>query len=126
MKQKTLVAVALAALIPLGVGTALAGDKHDKAKAGASFDALDTNRDGRISAAEASADTRIVFAQADVNGDGYLDKKEYTKASMSSGDASSPQPQSQSSAPDDTTGTAPVTPEEPTTTPPSDTETPRQ
>ncbi|HTU68564.1 MAG TPA: hypothetical protein VMF52_21675 [Steroidobacteraceae bacterium] len=128
MNRKTLIAVAVATLIPLGAGTVMAGDKHDKMKAGASFDALDTNRDGRISRAEASADSRIVFAQADANGDGYLDNMEYSKASKaaSSDNSSMPTPQSQSSAPDDTTGTAPVTPEEPTTTPPSDTETPRQ
>ena len=57
------------------MGAAVAGDKDkDKTGYGASFDTLDANRDGRISQAEASADTTIVFTSADANGDGYLDK----------------------------------------------------
>ena len=44
------------------------------------FDKLDTNRDGRISQAEASVDTNIVFTSADANGDGYLDKSEWKRA----------------------------------------------
>ena len=44
-----------------------------------SFDKLDTNRDGRISQAEASVDANIVFSSADANGDGYLDKAEWKR-----------------------------------------------
>jgi hypothetical protein len=139
--RNTLIAAAVAALVPLA-GTALANDndKDKMAKSGASFDALDTNRDGRISRAEASADAKISFAQADTNGDGYLDNMEYSNARSSmksgdenSGDTTSPQPQSQSSPyPNDASGqqTEPVTPTDPSstepTTPPTDTETPRQ
>ena len=83
--SRTLIAIAVAALIPMGA--AVAGDKDkDKAGYGASFDTLDANRDGRISQAEASADTTIVFSSADANGDGYLDKSEWknrTKGSTS-------------------------------------------
>jgi hypothetical protein len=43
----------------------------------AQFDTLDANRDGRISPAEASTDSKIVFSTADKNGDGYLDNDEY-------------------------------------------------
>ena len=41
------------------------------------FSALDTDRDGRISPAEAAKDTKVVFSTADKNGDGYLDNDEY-------------------------------------------------
>ena len=44
-----------------------------------SFDALDANKDGRISMPEASADPELVenFSTADKNGDGYLDNAEF-------------------------------------------------
>jgi Ca2+-binding EF-hand superfamily protein len=83
MKLRLLAAAV--ALIPL-VGIA-AGDKprDDKTSAKAapdqaiSFDALDANKDGRISMPEASADASLVeaFSKADKNGDGYLDNAEY-------------------------------------------------
>ena len=59
------------------------------------FDKLDTNRDGRISQAEASVDTNIVFTSADANGDGYLDKSEWKnqeKGSTSPAPQSAPEP----------------------------------
>lgn len=134
--RNTLIAAAVAALVPLA-STALANDQdkmgHDKmSKSGASFDALDTNRDGRISRAEASADANISFAQCDTNGDGYLDSTEYAdaqkmkKGEPSSDDTTSPRPQSESPYPNDASGeqTAPVSPQD-STTPPTDTETPR-
>ena len=130
--RNTLIAAAAAALVPLA-GTALAAEHDKSGKAGASFDALDTNRDGRISRAEASADSTIVFARADANGDGYIDNMEYAKSQKSksgdpsSSDSTSPQPQSDSPYPNDASGqqTEPVTPQD-STTPPTDTETPRQ
>lgn len=134
--RNTLIAAAIAALVPLS-STALADDTDKMAKSGASFDALDTNRDGRISRAEASADSKLSFAQADTNGDGYLDNMEYSNARKmdsgdeSSGDTTAPQPRPQS-YPNDASGqqTEPVTPTDPSvtepTTPPTDTETPRQ
>src|SRR5688500_19579752 len=76
--SKTLIAAAVAALI---AGTAVAGEgEKDKSKHGASFNSLDTNRDGRISKAEAAADATIMFTTADANGDGYLDSAEYKAA----------------------------------------------
>jgi len=138
--RNTLIAAAVAALVPLAASNALAADSSKMGKHGAAFDALDTNRDGRISREEASADPKITFATADTNGDGYLDAKEFTKAEKmarksgdtSSSDSTSPQPQSQSSYPNDASGqqTEPVNPTDPSstepTTPPTDTETPRQ
>ena len=117
--SKTLIAVALAAVIPLSV--AAAGDQYgkDKDKAGMSpaFDKLDTNRDGRISQAEAGVDTNIVFTSADANGDGYLDKSEWKnseKGSTSPAPQSSPEP------------TADPTVPQASDPAPADTETPRQ
>ena len=131
--RNTLIAAAAAAAALCSAGTALAADHDKMAKSGASFDALDTNRDGRISRAEASADSTIVFARADSNGDGYLDNMEFAKAQkMKSGetspsDSTSPQPQSDTPYPNDASGqqTEPVNPQD-STTPPTDTETPRQ
>jgi hypothetical protein len=44
-----------------------------------SFESLDSNKDGRISLPEASADPKLVenFSSADKNGDGYLDNSEF-------------------------------------------------
>ncbi len=115
--SKTLIALTLAAAIPLGA--AVAGDQYSKDKSGTSapaFDKLDTNRDGRISQAEASADTNIVFSSADTNGDGYLDKTEWKsqeKGSTSPAPQSAPEPAADPAVP-------------PSSEPASDTETPKQ
>jgi len=83
--SKVMIAATMIAVLPL---SAFAGDK-DKTQApmgtaaSAQFDALDTNRDGRISQNEASTDTKIVFSTADKNGDGYLDSSEYAHRDMS-------------------------------------------
>ena len=78
--------LAVVALIPLA-GIAAAGDNKGDPKPMAkatsdqtvSFDALDANKDGRISMPEASADPTVVeaFSSADKNGDGYLDNAEF-------------------------------------------------
>jgi EF hand len=77
--NKTLIAAA-AALIPLA-GIAADGQKQPATPAGqsGSFDTLDSNKDGRISMPEASADPKLVegFSSADKNGDGYLDNSEF-------------------------------------------------
>ena len=126
--RKTLIAVAVAALIPLGAA-AVAGDQYgekDKSMSHSSFKKLDTNKDGKISQAEAAADSTIMFSSADTNGDGYLDNDEW-KASAKSG-SSKPQsssPQSESSAPATSDPNMPQN-TEPTGEPAPDTETPRQ
>jgi len=82
--SQSILAVTIAATLPLA---AFAGDKDKTVTTtttSAQFDTLDANRDGRISAAEASADSRIVFSTADKNGDGYLDSSEYMHRGMKS------------------------------------------
>jgi len=119
--SKTLIALALAAAIPLTA--AVANDQYSKDKSGTmsapDFDKLDTNRDGRISQAEASVDANLVFSTADTNGDGYLDKTEWKSHEKGEKGSTSPTPQS---TPAPTTD--PAVP--PSSEPASDTETPRQ
>ena len=127
MKSRNLtIALAVAAVIPLA--SAVAGDqygnKSDKSMSSANFKKLDTNKDGRISQAEAAADSSIVFSSADTNGDGYLDSDEWKAASKGSSE-----PKSQPSDTPDTT--SPPSSDMPRSVPPSgdrtpDTETPRQ
>ncbi|HEV7608261.1 MAG TPA: hypothetical protein VGO61_13040 [Steroidobacteraceae bacterium] len=118
--SKTLIALTVAALLPLGA--AVAGDQYggkDKSgTTGATFDKLDTNRDGKISQAEAAADSNLVFSSADTNGDGYLDKSEWRSHEKKG--STSPAPQSM---PDPSTDTTVPQSSEPA---PADTETPRQ
>lgn len=130
--SKTLIALTVAALIPLGAAVAADNDQYgnkDKDKSGMmepNFKKLDTNRDGRISQAEAAADSSIVFTSADSNGDGYLDSEEW-KASHK-GSSGNPSQQSMPSSPHQEQVTRPA-PDETTpdsTTPTPDTETPRQ
>jgi len=76
---KSIIAAAVVASLPLA---AFAGDKDKTATTtrtptSSQFNALDIDRDGRISPAEAANDTKIVFSTADKNGDGYLDSDEY-------------------------------------------------
>jgi hypothetical protein len=118
--SKTLIGLAVAALIPLG---AAAADDYSKEKSGSThpnFEKLDSNRDGRISQAEASVDSNLVFSSADVNGDGYLDKSEWKSHEKSEKSSSNPTPQS---APMPSTDPSAPESSEPA---PSDTETPRQ
>jgi hypothetical protein len=119
--SKTLIGLAVAALIPLG---AVGADEYGKDKSGSmqpNFEKLDTNRDGKISQAEASADTDLIFSSADVNGDGYLDKTEWKSHQKSEKGATTPTPQS---TPEPSTD--PSMPPQSSEPAPSDTETPRQ
>jgi hypothetical protein len=121
--SKTLVAIAVAALFPLGA--AVAGDKDKSGSMGPSFDTLDTNHDGRISQAEAGVDASIVFSSADRDGDGYLDKSEWKNRNKSSTETPpAPQPQSMPEPGSTDRSTMPETP--PVSEPKPDTETPRQ
>lgn len=114
--MKARILIATAALLPLAAAVA-ADNEYGKDKStmpDAAFKKLDANADGRISQAEAAADSTIVFTSADANGDGYLDSAEWKASSKGKG-STSPTPQSE-----------PSPTEEPATTPPPDTETPRQ
>ena len=70
-------------VIPLAGVAAEGGKTAPATPAGqsGSFEALDSNKDGRISMPEASADPKLVegFSTADKNGDGYLDNAEFDK-----------------------------------------------
>ena len=98
--SKLFIAATAIALLPLA---AIAGDK-DKTpapmgtKASAQFDALDTNRDGRISRTEASSDSKIEFASLDRNSDGFLDSIEFSHRDMTH-ESSTPATQPSSSTP---------------------------
>jgi len=118
--SRTLIAVAVAALIPMGAAVAGDKDKDKSGYAGASFDTLDTNRDGKISQGEAGADATIVFTSADANGDGYLDKSEWknrAKGTTSPTPQSTPEPVADPTVPQG---------DQPASEPTPDTETPRQ
>jgi hypothetical protein len=82
MNSKLLVA-AVIALVPLAAGAADNSKTQPATPAGqsGSFETLDSNKDGRISMPEASADPKLVegFSTADKNGDGYLDNSEFDK-----------------------------------------------
>jgi len=84
MNHKLLAAVI--AVIPLaGVAAETGkpkGPPATPAGQSGSFDALDANKDGRISMPEAAADPKLVenFSTADKNGDGYLDNAEFDGA----------------------------------------------
>jgi len=117
--SRILIATTAAALLPLAAAVAADNDQSGKDKDKSMmpdtvFKKLDSNGDGRISQAEAAADSTIVFTSADANGDGYLDSAEWKASTKGS---TSPTPQSAPTSP---------APEEPVTTPPPDTETPRQ
>lgn len=116
--SRTVIALAVAALVPMGA--AVAGDKDKSGQAGPSFETLDVNSDGRISQAEAGADMTITFTRVDANGDGYLDKAEWknrTKGSTMPAPQSAPEPASDPAIPQgDQSASEPV----------PDTETPRQ
>jgi hypothetical protein len=129
--RKTLIAVAVAALIPLG-SAALANDYGSKEKtgSGATFKQLDTNKDGRISQAEAAADSNLVFSTADTNGDGYIDQAEW-KAAMKKQHGTGDQQQSMPSSPNSPNASSETDPnqtpsQQPAGNRPPDTETPRQ
>jgi EF hand len=95
LKQQTLIAVGIAALLPLA---AMAAEGYGKSgnSAKAQFDTLDANRDGRLSQTEAAIDSKIVFSTADANGDGYLDKTEWRESLQRS---AHPAPQSDPGSP---------------------------
>jgi hypothetical protein len=100
--SRSLIAAAVVASLPL---LAIAGDDKTPApmgtKASAQFDALDTNRDGRISRTEASTDSKIEFASLDRNSDGFLDSMEFSHRDMTH-ESSTPATQPSTPRPDET------------------------
>lgn len=86
----------------LMVGAAVAGEGHDKSPmASTSFESLDKNADGRISATEANADKALNagFSAADTNSDGALSKEEFAKWHTAATPRSEPQTQPDEVAP---------------------------
>ena len=85
--SRLLTAAAVAALLPLAAAVAQTppADQGDQsspsaqsARHGSSFDSLDTDKDGRISKAEAAADPNVSeqFSRYDKNGNGFIEKEE--------------------------------------------------
>jgi hypothetical protein len=70
---------AVLASIPLSALAQVDDTPATPAGQSGSFETLDTNKDGRISMPEATADPKLVetFSTADKNGDGYLDNAEF-------------------------------------------------
>jgi hypothetical protein len=66
--------------IALACGAAIAGDKEHKSGASAQFESLDRNSDQRLSQSEVAGDANVAgkFVALDVDGDGYVTKREYT------------------------------------------------
>lgn len=68
-------------ILALMSGAAMAGDKDKPMReTAAAFEALDQNKDQRISQSEATGDESVAarFAVLDANGDGALTKREFT------------------------------------------------
>ena len=72
----------VAAALALAVGAAYADDKVGKDQNDPGFHALDKNKDGYISRAEAKGNPTLArkFKEADKNGDGKLSRIEYLEA----------------------------------------------
>jgi Ca2+-binding EF-hand superfamily protein len=72
----------VAAALALAVGTARAQDKIGKDDKDPGFNALDKNKDGHLSRAEALGNPNLSknFKQADKNNDGKLSRAEYLRA----------------------------------------------
>jgi hypothetical protein len=89
--SRLLIAGAVAALLPIAsvLAQSPTPDQPDQApppaqssKHVSTFDSLDTDKDGRISKSEAAADENVSaqFSKYDLNGDGYIERDEVTKA----------------------------------------------
>lgn len=70
---------AIALALASGAATAGGNERHG-GPAAAQFESLDRNSDQRLSQQEASSDQNVAgkFAALDVDGDGYITKREYT------------------------------------------------
>ena len=65
--------------VALACGAAFAGGNDRHGGSIAQFESLDRNSDQRLSQSEASSDDKVAgqFAALDVDGDGYVTKREY-------------------------------------------------
>lgn len=97
--SRLIVAGTAATLLPLALALAQAPDQSAPAQteppqqAGATFESLDTDGDGRISKAEADANdgVKAQFSRYDVNGDGFIERAEVGQANESQSQSETPQ-----------------------------------
>jgi Ca2+-binding EF-hand superfamily protein len=99
---RTLIAGAVAALLPLAAAVAQSPPEQtppadpatQQTQKGATFESLDTDSDGRISKTEAAANQNVLdqFSRYDKDGNGFIEKSEVTSTNQSS---SSPDSQPQ-------------------------------
>jgi hypothetical protein len=87
--------------IALSPMVTMAGDNEAKQETTSTasrkhFDKLDNDRDGRLSKLEAASDSKLMFSSVDTNGDGYIDRMEYTRRDGSGSSAKDAVPSSQS------------------------------
>src|SRR5262245_50705663 len=89
--------------VALAAGAASAGGNERQGGSTAQFESLDRNGDQRLSQSEASADRSASskFAALDVDGDGYVTKREYAAVMKKDRQDETSQPQQQSMPPDE-------------------------
>jgi EF hand domain-containing protein len=95
MKAFSAVIPLSALALALAAGSATAGDKDKHGSSPlAQFESLDRNSDQRLSQDEASDDESVSgkFAALDVDGDGYVTKREFTARMKKDRDESSRDP----------------------------------
>jgi Ca2+-binding EF-hand superfamily protein len=71
---------------PGGVGAAAAGDARNNNEAMGWFTKYDTNHDGRLSANEVPAEGRAMLGAADLDGDGFINAREFQVFSRKMGE----------------------------------------
>jgi Ca2+-binding EF-hand superfamily protein len=71
---------------PGGVGAAATGDARNNNEAMGWFTRYDANHDGRLSANEVPAQAGAMLGAADLNGDGFIDAREFQAFSRKMGD----------------------------------------
>ena len=74
-----MVLILLGAVTLLGTNNALAKGPHGDMRGTAQFDAMDTDKDGKISAAEYTSKCQKRFEAMDTNNDGFLTRDEWQK-----------------------------------------------
>jgi hypothetical protein len=79
-KTVMMVLILLGAVTLLGNNYALAKGPHSNMKGGQYFDAIDTDKDGKISKEEHMAKHEERFNAMDTDNDGFLTKEEHRKA----------------------------------------------